>query len=571
MSALVPFYIDSEIDWQDHNNERVYKVNASSVQYEKNQTNNYGTSSINFNINTPGDHVLVNRTIELTVPTTIAFTRGNTSTGASLLVANRAAFRSAALDRCISDVAFKLNSCPITVPANYGRNMAEYQIHANENWRNSNQLSAQDQGWNYSDFVGMVNSPLNQYADSESYQLGNSVKRGAHPLTATTGLNNTNGNANATISADLKTCIEVPGLIGYGHEKDLGLANINNISLNMNIDLSAKNLFSIDGNTTSQSQITASASISGTPYVSVKYSLPQQPCDKDMVYHIEEFQSFENTGSSMVNGATADVTSNTISVDQVPKKLVLFVTRGDTERTLFTSDAFLQANQVRISFNNEQSLLASATPQDLYFMSQKNGLQDSLTQFLGTSVQGWQTIPSIGSFIVLEFGSDINTGNLVVGQPGRLNLKADVNVTNQSGVTIASPTLHMLVVYDRDLHISKDGQVTIESSPDLYEQQARGGKLVKVQQLQIHRGAGFFDFLKGVNNWLKKTQVLSRVGKAVSGILPGPYGAIGNAVSSALEHHGYGKVKMAPKKKTVKTAKPRKSYVSSLKNQLRNL
>ena len=55
------------------------------------------------------------------------------------------------------------------------------------------------------------------------------------------------------------------------------------------------------------------------------------------------------------------------------------------------------------------------------------------------------------------------------------------------------------------------------------------------------RGRGIGSFLSKVNSFLKKHKVISRVGSALGGVLPGKYGAIASTVGSAAGKLGYGR------------------------------
>ena len=55
------------------------------------------------------------------------------------------------------------------------------------------------------------------------------------------------------------------------------------------------------------------------------------------------------------------------------------------------------------------------------------------------------------------------------------------------------------------------------------------------------RGRGIKEFFGKVNQFLKKHRVISRVGSALGGMLPGKYGAIAGTVGSAAGKLGYGR------------------------------
>jgi hypothetical protein len=63
------------------------------------------------------------------------------------------------------------------------------------------------------------------------------------------------------------------------------------------------------------------------------------------------------------------------------------------------------------------------------------------------------------------------------------------------------------------------------------------------------KGGSFKSFLNSINNFLKKTKIVSTVGKALAP-MAGVYSPLANAGVNLLASKGYGKKKRSPRKRT---------------------
>ena len=198
------------------------------------------------------------------------------------------------------------------------------------------------------------------------------------------------------------------------------------------------------------------------------------------------------------------IATNTIQLNCIPDKLILFVRKPLSQQDNYDADCFLTINSVSISFNNQAGILASATPQDLWRMSVEAGSGQTWHEFRGlttlspvgqrlivpaggftagsqyytyptsvvygnttnssnatsntwgagtTEASGWlgRKVGTCGSVLALNFGQHIALQDdyLSAGSIGNYNMQINLNVTynNQLGDDqIANPSLSSLEV-----------------------------------------------------------------------------------------------------------------------------
>lgn len=90
-------------------------------------------------------------------------------------------------------------------------------------------------------------------------------------------------------------------------------------------------------------------------------------------------------GTSLAAGATANFTLASVQLTSIPRRIYIFGRPDDSLQTATTSDAYFTipqlSNPLTVTWNNYQ-LFSQFTPEDLYNMSVKNGLEMSYSQFM---------------------------------------------------------------------------------------------------------------------------------------------------------------------------------------------
>jgi hypothetical protein len=195
--------------------------------------------------------------------------------------------------------------------------------------------------------------------------------------------------------------------------------------------------------------------------------------------------------------------------------------------------------------------MQSFTPYDLYKICVKNGLSMSFSEFTGMPQQSPGSIGP-GSCIKLVMGQDVVLNeNFSVGSSGKYNLTVQLNVYNQTQLTLPNVTLHCVAVFD-GLQMIDENTQTINKQASFTPDQVAAVPLnpdIKFKPTRELFGAGdFFSSLKSglqdVNNFLKKSKLISSaapiLGTLASPFL-GPAGtAIGSTVGNIASNLGYG-------------------------------
>ena len=181
-----------------------------------------------------------------------------------------------------------------------------------------------------------------------------------------------------------------------------------------------------------------------------------------------------NTGV-LLYGQPQTISTQSIQLNQIPDKLVLLVRKRLGNQTFCDTDSGLVITGLNINFNNNSGLLASATQEQLYRMTKDNCSNLNWQEFCGRTIRqktgsqignitvnaGVYTVvpaptittvacgmPTIGTFLVLEFGKDIQLVEdfYAPGSLGNFNLQINLTVANQNLYAITGGNSHEIVV-----------------------------------------------------------------------------------------------------------------------------
>ena len=206
---------------------------------------------------------------------------------------------------------------------------------------------------------------------------------------------------------------------GLGHQEE-GFVNVNDLNVNLR--------FSSDvGRAWSHDSTTAMTSVATTfyqaPELLVTYLTPDmtQPIPELQLLPYQKSNEYVRTMSSMPAGASATVFSDTIRLSQIPRKLYLWAKRKENVENFTTSDSFPSIERVSVSWGNQSSLLASATKQDLFEISRRNGCN--------LDYPSWSK--KRGSVLCLSMGTDIGLSDSEApGVQGSYNIQVEITFKN---------------------------------------------------------------------------------------------------------------------------------------------
>jgi hypothetical protein len=172
-------------------------------------------------------------------------------------------------------------------------------------------------------------------------------------------------------------------------------------------------------------------------------------------------------GAIAINGQstaqTTTITLNTLQLNQIPDKLILYTRLASNLQYWGNADVALPIISVAVQFNNNAGILSTARQVNLWEMSRDNGLTSSYSDWIGFAVgsvdqqasyvnpalgQGMSLVPTVGSYLCLEFGKDIQLTEdfYAAGSLGNFNLQVNVTVANNTIYDINNPAASQLEV-----------------------------------------------------------------------------------------------------------------------------
>ena len=211
-------------------------------------------------------------------------------------------------------------------------------------------------------------------------------------------------------------------------------------------------------------------------------------------YH--KTQDYLKTVNSMAIGEVRRVVSDSFKLSQIPRKMYLFVRRSRQTSNFSTADAFAGIKRVSVLWNNESGLLSSATQQDLYEISRRNGCNMSYAQFSKYR----------GSVFCIEFGTQLGLlDNEAPGVRGQYTIQIELDVENLSGESDWEGEFYTLMVMEGTFQIAENmGRATIGNLTADVAFNAKQSPSMPYTDYQLLRGGGFFSSLKNFVNKISR-------------------------------------------------------------------
>lgn len=418
--------------------------------YTPNVSTSYSNTSIQFSAPPPSPTTVIDRNIYLGIPIELNFTgdTGNDDIGLLDDYGNGCAFRAFPLQSIIQTTTVTINNTSISYNTN---DLFPYLLRlstcAKEDAAYYSQTTTmQDQSQDYAELLGSMINPLGGYPGAS---LQEQMKRGEFPIIV---VNNTR--TAATLRAFLvEPLFMAPFLFKNEHEP--GFYGVQNLVFNFTLgDLTRVWSKAINPpfNYTTITATIAGVSLPGVnqnaPTLFFRYCTPniEPPLEAPHYSPYYDVQRYPTEVGVLAAGATATIQSNNIQLNGIPKRMIVFARRRNTDRTHLTTDTFSYLENISINFRNRSGLLSSASPRELWLMAQKNGYKCSWPQWTGRPGNG--TVSSIGSMIVIDFGDDIGLlPEEAPGIAGTMQLQFRVDVRNIAFNPI-NFTLYTVIITD---------------------------------------------------------------------------------------------------------------------------
>lgn len=481
--------ITSDIDF-------AVKSGASQCTYQRFPSTSSSNSSVIFTIQVPSENVVIGRDILINTNISLTISAGSLTDPQYQVPVGDSVFAYGLTD---SFQAFPFNALLTTATAQINNTTVSINMkdvlpsllrmnNSRELYAfNSTAPSFPDQAYgNYSDAVLSNNNPLANY-NTASYDI-DQTPRGAFPSNITIE-RYVNGvfTDHSPFSTDpltntwkifVRTQVAEPlflspFIFGNPEFNCQGLLGINNMSFTLNVDSGCKRVWSTANHYISNVELGTGFNNSGLPVNSNGFQstvgvgiqnavsapsmllkfLSTQPSDLVQTKNVVPYMDFPRYLTSSANnapitaGSTTTLTSSNLQINQIPDMFIITVRKPMAEQEWFDSNSFLAIKGISMNLNNQSGLLSSASTQDLWRLSSKNGSTQSWLEFCGISnatplapqlgTESALIIPTTGSLLVLNPAYDLSLPDYITcGSLGNYNVQFTVQVANQFASTI---------------------------------------------------------------------------------------------------------------------------------------
>lgn len=475
----------------------VFGVQSSAAQstYQQFQAVSTSNSSIVFNVQVPSENIVIDRHVLLSTQLAFQLSLGNVPNG-------QQCFQYGLTD-CLQ--AFPLNSLFTTIQATINNvsvstnlqdvlpmlmRMSDRRMLSRYN---SMTPSLPDAQWGeYKDAPATNGNPLASYNNS-SYDE-HFEPRGSYALDFlqidryVAGVYTDNSpistGANNTWVISIRVTLTEPFLalspfINCEPECAAGLVGVNNLSMVLNIDNTCKRLFSTANNAVSGGnslvgfisniQLGFPVAPAGGSAQSVGFQntrllfnfLSLQPeqyakiSTKNVVPYLDypRYLTTFTSGTTIAPNASSTLTSQSIQLNQIPDLILITARVPMSSQNWNYSSSFLTIENISVNFNNSSGLLASATQQDLYNISYRNGSSQSFYEFRGkanvnnNATGGVSAVPTTGSLLVLNPVNDFSLPSyLSASSLGQYQLQFNLRVSNQYDFSVVQPEICIITI-----------------------------------------------------------------------------------------------------------------------------
>jgi len=256
-------------------------------------------------------------------------------------------------------------------------------------------------------------------------------------------------------------------------------------------------------------------SVVNVQFLTPSLDVPLPP--KSVVPYLEFPRYITNySGQSIAPLATAQIQSQTITLPQIPDLLIIYVKNGLTATNF--GDSYMPlasryfggvANPLSVNFDNFSGLLSSQTTEQLYAMSIKNGLDMDWSTFTGGAYVGQAQVPTgipvLGTTLVVATNTNTATGSRAVTTGGSVPSFSAVAGLGKGIVPTVGSILVLKPSQDITLQTGQApslvGNFTLQFNIQVYNNS--GVTITNPQLFVITANSGFFESIRGSSRIIK--------------------------------------------------------------------
>jgi len=177
-------------------------------------------------------------------------------------------------------------------------------------------------------------------------------------------------------------------------------------------------------------------------------------------FNLETYQNDQNT--TLQPGASQSFTNNSIQLSVVPRSIWIYCAVPRGSKTFEDADAYFRINSISLQYLNVSGQLSSATINDLYNLSVKNGCKMPFHEWSGQTNNfnvNTGSTALVGSVLRLDASDFAIPSNLAPGCNANSQLQFTINITNQAGVA-RDVSIYTIVGNEGLMTISNNSMMT---------------------------------------------------------------------------------------------------------------
>lgn len=545
---------------------------GETYTYRNYPSNGCDNSGIGFTTPPPSFTDVLSRLVVLEVPLNIKFRGPGDGSDNAMIQSNRDAFRAFALESIIKNMTITINGENLTCNVNQVCHpFSRYYLDV-ERINEGITPNMLDTFADYRDADGSSRNPLGWYDNSAQNPRGAYFN---YDIVVNT-------NTEAEIQGTLQSYIMMSPFEWLSAANNVvpGLTQLTTLDWNINFATNLSRVWSRSlANDVQVSSVDVTiGTLSGIGGGSANLKLLWITPRPEMRAYIKSLPSIKypyfntnrwtTTGTAYVApGDSQEITSQVINFINIPNAIYIYCIRDESTYVnnlipnITTTDTYGGIKKIDITMGNVTGILSTASPQQLYDICVKNGLQDtSINEFIGTTNSFNQSatispnskIGLTGSVIRLQPGIDLSLRDgLVQGVQDKTDFQVTVEVVNVNQYESIRFQLCTLVVYEGYLEIYNGVARTVIGP--LKPQDALCNDYVHLDwnDLEKNYGGALGDRFKSfgrdiykhaidANKYLRKNKTISKGLKGVSKIPFLPYKQDFKDAADVAKYLGYG-------------------------------
>ena len=483
-------------------------IGGSNVTYRKERSNASSDSQVSFQLTPNSPNNVIDRTFMLVSDVNVTFDSDNL---VGTLVLNPGDNACRGFSSIVESTNLSINGLTISQETKYVKDIYNRFSDDLDNLVKFQSItpSLSTEGDNFTEYgtgFGTFQNVLAGYRDSNRRTTGRSF----YPIEILT-----NTATQATIRFRM---VELFTLSPLEYEGLMvpGLANVTSLQLNFNLSSNKQRFWSRVPRAT-ETFFTVTPTFNNYEIHFCEITLPvfySLPPSVALSYYDVQRQVTQGDGTIYNFGNAFNINTNTYQLNQTPSRIIILV-RPPTTNSPYQSDTFAAISSINIQYNNMSSILSSASQEQLFQISSRNGSTQHYTEFRGYSVDYSPTnvnrkVGTTGSIVCLDFGKDISADPTAL--PGTsINANFNINVQGTYYGTFPYPLeVHIFYVYAGVMVISPGSAFAYRSlltrdqtlSLPLLEGDGAGSSNLKGGAMKQYGNVGFNKLYKGAREAL---------------------------------------------------------------------